>query len=510
MSKIKSLFNKFRKSKKSDDHQNDEEIEATEDFETGSDFTDDEADSLEDLGLSDADDTVTDINLPLPAEEDQENESEDEEEAISPEVMSASSDQTGEFDITELEDDIEETDPEDGIEELLEASHQEGEQEETFQEMTRDSFEMPEMSSEDLPHETRASHSLIDRIKGLFQKLKNDDPKAGLKELASISGMNKINWHELHNDFFKTKFLNKFNKVFVLLLFTTLLYQGGKTTGIILTGKKDYKSEGKISSLGIEVKNIQVSEVKQIENKNLFQTVLTKEVESEGGQKVIIDKNVVCKTGNRPSRLPIKLINTVVLQDTVKSIASVQIRSSELQEVREKESIDNMARVDRINRLNLVVKNLQDGSCETIENDFESKSGPSGISVLSPVKSRSFKKIQKSNIAGIKNEGNKFKIKKEFIQDKMKDLSSLLTQARGIPIRNPDGTLSFKIVEVEPGGIFSYLGVENNDLITHINGEPIKNLNEVMGLFSKISTLDKLNLTLKRNGEEIPREYEMQ
>ena len=89
----------------------------------------------------------------------------------------------------------------------------------------------------------------------------------------------------------------------------------------------------------------------------------------------------------------------------------------------------------------------------------------------------------------------------------MKDISSLLTQAKGIQINNPDGTISFKITQIDPSGIFAYLGQEDGDIITQINGEPIKDLNQVMTLFGTIADVSGLSLTTKRNGEEIQRNY---
>jgi type II secretory pathway component PulC len=98
-------------------------------------------------------------------------------------------------------------------------------------------------------------------------------------------------------------------------------------------------------------------------------------------------------------------------------------------------------------------------------------------------------------------------IEKSFLKSKLSDINSLLTQARGIPIRNPDGTLSFKIVDIEPGGVFAHLGVQNNDVISQINGQNIKNMNQIMNFFGKIQNMSKLNLLIQRSGEEVQQNY---
>jgi type II secretory pathway component PulC len=434
-------------------------------------------------------------------------------------TVEASEDVTGEIPqemVREASDDDDET-IEDDVEAALEEDEDDYEQEyeeEPVGLIARvkaklQSLRSPkQLTKSDLP-KAALLKSIVGKLK---QKLQQGKDGGGLKPLPKTAFAGKINLNDLHNEFFKENFLNHFHRYFVLLLVVLSTYHFGKLVGLMLTGPVDLKADKQSASIEIDdSKIITIAEVKALADGNLFKTKLTKEVKEDTQKKVVVDKNVVCKKATRPTRLPIKLVNTVVLQDSVKSIASVQIRSSELTEVREKESIDGMARVDKIDRLNLVIKNLKDGSCESVFNDFEEKQvSTKSINVLSAKASKKFKETQKKQIAGVSNDGNKFKIKKAFIKDKMKDLSQLLTQARGIPIRNPDGTLSFKIVEVEPGGIFSYLGIKNDDIVTHINGEPIQNLNEVMSLFSRISNLDKLNLTISRGGETRPLEYVME
>src|SRR5690606_34672947 len=94
-----------------------------------------------------------------------------------------------------------------------------------------------------------------------------------------------------------------------------------------------------------------------------------------------------------------------------------------------------------------------------------------------------------------------------LIDEKMKDIAAILTQARAIKIQNPDGSIAFKLTEMDPEGIFPYLGLQDQDIITSINGKQIYDMNEVMGLFSKIKNLDNLSLGVKREGADSVQEY---
>jgi type II secretory pathway component PulC len=150
------------------------------------------------------------------------------------------------------------------------------------------------------------------------------------------------------------------------------------------------------------------------------------------------------------------------------------------------------------------VKNLESGVCESIASE-KARETRSPISVMSPSQSRQFKANKK--MSGIDNVGNKFAISKALLDDKMKDIASILTQARAIKIQNPDGSLAFKLTEMDPQGIFPYLGLQDQDIITSINGKPIYDMNEVMGLFARIKNLDNLQLGVKREGTDSVQEY---
>jgi type II secretion system protein C len=330
-------------------------------------------------------------------------------------------------------------------------------------------------------------------------------PKLQALENSLRLHFQRINWRKLHNDFFDKSRWQFYHRTFQVTVVVLCVYMTGKIIGLSLKGTNDYKDLKRNVSFSVDrSQELTTMKISQLKNAKLFKTeVLTEDGKTD---KPKVQMDILCKKADKKSNLPIKLVNTVVLQDSVKSIAAVQIRSENLlKEFREGESISSMAKIDKIERLRVIVKNLQDGSCESIENEKQNNVR-SNIAVMSPKQSADFKKLQQK-LPGIDSDGNNFTIDKSLINEKMANISDILTQARGIQITNPDGTLSFKIVEIQPGGIFSYLGIENNDIITQINGQPINDLNAVMGLFGKITTIDKLNLTIKRGGAEMPLDY---
>jgi type II secretory pathway component PulC len=295
---------------------------------------------------------------------------------------------------------------------------------------------------------------------------------------------------------------NKQHKIFQVSIAFLLIFTVAKTTALFLKGNKSYKSND-IKAIHIDETNLLTTKmIQETMNLNIFKTGI-KEV--KGPLKPVIAQDKKCDKAKRRSNLSIKLLNTIVLQNSRKSLASIQAKG-DVVEYREGEKIDNIAKIGRINRLEIIVKNLRTGACESIINEELKDATPLPIAVLSPRESTNYRNAT-SKLAGIKNEGNSFIIEKSFMKEKIKDIGSIVNQAKGIQITNPDGTISFKIVEIEPGSVYTHLGIKNNDIINSINGKKISSLNEVMSLFGKLGKVDKLNLGIARGGNNQALDY---
>lgn len=288
------------------------------------------------------------------------------------------------------------------------------------------------------------------------------------------------------------------HQVFLVALIFGVTYTLGKLTALGLKGEPALNT-AKDYSVDIPIENdFNPSSLGMVKSINIFRT-------NSGTIKKKTIADTKCEKAERNSNLPIKLINTIVLQDSVKSLASVQIRGErQLQEVREGEQISNLAKIFKISRLEVLVKNLESGVCESIASD-KARDTMQRISVMSPSQSKQYKLNKK--MPGIENVGNKFNISKALLDEKMKDIASILTQARALKIQNPDGSMSFKMTEIDPSGLFPYLGIQDQDIITSINGKPIYDMNEIMNLFGRIKNLDSLSLGIKREGVESVQDY---
>ncbi len=320
---------------------------------------------------------------------------------------------------------------------------------------------------------------------------------------------NSFDWNQILNFFIQLGTPSKrdiIHRSFIITTCLTLSYYSAKGISTLLNPKSTTKKRAQLVSPPPAPLKLSSSTISTIKERNLFHSDLKDKEYKNLARKKPIDLNKECTKADRPSSLGIKLLTTTVLQDSVKSIASVQVRSNKPVEVREGDKIGQMAKVSKIERLYLVLKNLQNGECEYVERKEDKIK--TKIKVLNPQLGK--KVMAQFNNPGIKNVGNHFTIKKSVKEQMLNNLSKVLTQAKAIPMRAPDGNMYFKITEIVPGSIFSQLNIQNDDIITKINGKPIQNLNTVMNMFGSFRDISNLSLSIKRDGEEVDLDYQFE
>ncbi len=325
----------------------------------------------------------------------------------------------------------------------------------------------------------------------------------GLSGKSPMNSLNKFSWNDFILRLFSPYTRGKIHSVFIILLVITITYMLGKNLAMFFNKAPPVAKATRTMQVPLEKADTTVQDINKITATNLFNAKESDKANGSAAKKDI--ESIICLDAEKPTALQIKLLDTIVLQDSVKSVASVQIRgSSELQNVREGEKLDEMAEVSKINRMKMILKNLQTGDCEYASADQEAEPMMPKINVISP---KAGKSLFKSMNPNIKNVGNNFKIKRAFRDSMMNNMSEVLTQAKAVQITNPDGSLCFKMTEIVPGSLYSQLNIQENDIICNINGKKIENLNELMGLLGRIKDIDQFQIGLKRNGMNENLEY---
>ncbi len=207
------------------------------------------------------------------------------------------------------------------------------------------------------------------------------------------------------------------------------------------------------------------------------------------------------------SSLPLNLIGTLVHSDPSKSVAAIEVKSKNMSgSYMVGAEIENMAKVEKVERGIVYFRNLNNGNLEYIEIargntkvNFDSSRPSAG-----PVKAGG-KEIQ-----AIGN--NTFRIKRSDLNKYLNDLSGLLMQARALPNRDPNtGEINgYRLVDYQPGSIFEQMGLPRGTLIKSAGGEPVNSIQSAMEMFNKLKKESKVKLGVEVNGSDQDFNYEIQ
>lgn len=508
---------KFSKSSSSEDEEYEEEEEEDDEFD---------------------EDTSTDVEIPLPPDESLEADSpplpKSEEQGAPPSVPptpSAPVEGTAEFNLAEMNRNEESDEDNDSLDD--EDEDYAGNDDTMFTQMPKPSME-PSEASTGFKGKLMAGLGgfglVFKKIKSKFLKkgsseeelpesLSSEETNIGTPATESKGGMtfkhkmeDLLTNFDVHtvNSFFagilSPAFRPQINKAFLIGLTTVLTYGSAKVLALLLQGDNFVPS----TPIYIDTTQLSPAKVSEVLATNPF-NVLIEPIKKKGEKKkvkkkVVTNQNVACLESKTPSRLPLKLQNTVVLQDSVKSVASVQMKGkNEVLNLREGDRLKGMLKVGRIGRQEVVFRNLKTGRCERLFNLDKGPKLKKPLNIVSPEKGQEI--IEAAKPKGIESDGNKFTISRKLLKQKLSNINEVLTQARAIQVDNPDGTLSFKMTEVVPGSIYTFIGIQNGDKISQINGKPINSLNEIFDLFGKLQKVDELTLNLQRDGEDQTLEY---
>ena len=191
-----------------------------------------------------------------------------------------------------------------------------------------------------------------------------------------------------------------------------------------------------------------------------------------------------------PSKLPLKLIGTIVHANPSRSVATIQI-GKKINPYLPKDPLESIAQLIKIERFTAVLRNNQNGRLEYIEIRDD------GLS-LAVQNTMSPKKTNR----GPRKQGNTFSLKRSEVNKYIENLPALLQQARAIPVIEPgSGAINgFRLVEIQPGSLYEDLGFKKNDVIKNVNGEAVDSPAKAMELYNSLKTDSNVSIDFDRNG----------
>lgn len=194
------------------------------------------------------------------------------------------------------------------------------------------------------------------------------------------------------------------------------------------------------------------------------------------------------------SRLPIKLTGTIVHANPQKSVATINLSSTnETNSFKVNEEIPGMARITKIERRKVTFRNLNNNRLEYIDIPeegaitFGMKTAPTSGGTGEVAKEGDFD----------------FAVERSIFDKYTSDLSSTLKQARVVPniVPGTGGQVEgFRFVTIEPDSIYEKLGFKPGDIIKSVNGEPVNSPTKAMELYNMLKSENSVALGIERNG----------
>ncbi|MBW2630663.1 MAG: PDZ domain-containing protein [Deltaproteobacteria bacterium] len=103
--------------------------------------------------------------------------------------------------------------------------------------------------------------------------------------------------------------------------------------------------------------------------------------------------------------------------------------------------------------------------------------------------------------------GSSVIVRKAEIDEALKDMGKILTQARIRPYFSAGKSDGFIINRIKKGSIFQKMGMQNGDIIQGVDGHPIKSPDEMLKLYNGLKSGSAISLNIKRRGKEQNLEY---
>ena len=102
---------------------------------------------------------------------------------------------------------------------------------------------------------------------------------------------------------------------------------------------------------------------------------------------------------------------------------------------------------------------------------------------------------------------DKYEIDKGVIDRTLNDLNTIATQARIVPSFKNGVANGFKLFSIQPGSLYSSIGIENGDVIQRVNGYEINSPEKALELYQKLKESGHVTIEVERQGQTVKKEY---
>jgi type II secretion system protein C len=102
---------------------------------------------------------------------------------------------------------------------------------------------------------------------------------------------------------------------------------------------------------------------------------------------------------------------------------------------------------------------------------------------------------------------NRYFIERTTFDRNLSNMGSLLTQVRALPNVQNGLSNGFRLSQIQPGSIFQQIGLQNGDIVTAAQGQPVTDPTRTMVLVSALRNSPAISISLIRNGSPLQLHY---
>jgi general secretion pathway protein C len=206
-----------------------------------------------------------------------------------------------------------------------------------------------------------------------------------------------------------------------------------------------------------------------------------------------------------PTTLPLRLVGTMIFADERRNLATIEDKSkSEVFPVLMGDEIPSLLKVLKIETYKVTFINKSSGKKEFVDIPQDANDKFRRPNPVVPIRSSipSGPGIEKVS-------NNQYVVSRLELDKQLADFNSILTQARAFPNIENGVPAGYKIVQIVPGSVYDKLGIQNEDVITGVDGQAINDPMKAMQLFEKLKETSHLELQIKRGGRPSTLTYEI-
>ncbi|MBI5068519.1 MAG: hypothetical protein HZB56_09785 [Deltaproteobacteria bacterium] len=112
------------------------------------------------------------------------------------------------------------------------------------------------------------------------------------------------------------------------------------------------------------------------------------------------------------------------------------------------------------------------------------------------------------DLSGVKKiTENRYELQKRVVDQSLSNLNNIATQARIVPSFKNGVANGFKLFSIQPGSLYSAIGIENGDVIQRINGYEINSPDKALEIYQKLREASHITIEVERNGQPKKMDY---